>query len=149
MQPPVPTIDFPFLPIPLPCFPFLFPFTLSLFRWTVVEAAAPIVPEEGADETAERSTQTLDANSPTGEATWPVDVRVAERPPRRIRMGGGWGTDTSFRAELSWHHRNFYGGARHADVSVRYSGIGALVRPTFTEPSFLGCLFYTSDAADE
>ncbi|HIM00209.1 MAG TPA: hypothetical protein EYG46_04330 [Myxococcales bacterium] len=111
---------------------------LSLFRWTVVEAVAPKDTEEGADEKDEGSTQTLDGNSPAGEATWPVDVRVAERPPRRIRMGGGWGTDTSFRAELSWHHRNFFGGARHADVSVRYSGIGALLRPTFTEPYFLG-----------
>ncbi len=94
---------------------------LGLFRWSAVEAEPP------------------DASvAPDLETTWPVQIRLTERPPRRVRVGGGWGTDTSFRAELSWHHRNFFGGARHADVSLRYSGLGATIRPAFTEPYFLG-----------
>lgn len=98
---------------------------LGLFRWTVVEAEPPETDEE-------RGAESSDGD------IWPVYVRVAERSPRRIRLGGGWGTDTSFRGELSWHHRNFFGGARQADVALRYSGLGGAVRPSFTEPYFLG-----------
>ncbi|MCP5044985.1 MAG: outer membrane protein assembly factor, partial [bacterium] len=75
---------------------------------------------------------------PPEEVTWPVSIRLAERPARRVRIGGGWGTDTSFRGELSWHHRNFFGGARHMDVGLLGSGLGATFRPSFMEPYFLG-----------
>ena len=101
---------------------------LDLFRWTVVDAEAPDHDVVAPDRASE---------SP-GEVVWPVSIRLAERPPRRIRAGGGWGTDTSFRAELSWHHRNFFGGARRMDVGIRYSGLGATFRPSFVDPYFLG-----------
>ncbi|MCP5045485.1 MAG: hypothetical protein GY944_31025, partial [bacterium] len=99
---------------------------LGLFRYTVVEAQAP----EG-DPDYEDEASLLD---PPEEVTWPVSIRLAERPARRVRIGGGWGTDTSFRGELSWHHRNFFGGARHMDVGLLGSGLGATFRPSFMEP---------------
>lgn len=105
---------------------------LNLFRWTVVEAEAAEADDSEEPDTPE------EPEAANNEATWPVDIRVAERPPRRVSVGGGWGTDTSFRAELAWHHRNFFGGARHADVALRYSALGASLRPTFMEPYFLG-----------
>jgi outer membrane protein assembly factor BamA len=132
---------------------------LGLFRWTIVEALPPedesrlgkqqdvVVKEDPGQEIAEveasdpaptKAEPTRPSISQDEETVWPVSVRVAERPPRRIRLGGGWGTDTSFRAELSWHHRNFFGGARHMDVGIRYSGLGAALRPTFMEPYLFG-----------
>lgn len=99
---------------------------LGLFHWTNVEAE----PSEAEERTPPTTTH--------DETTWPVKIRVAERSPRRVRIGGGWGTDTSFRGELSWHHRNFFGGARRANVTLRYSGLGASFRPSFVEPYFLG-----------
>lgn len=139
---------------------------LGLFRWTIVEAlppvpetTPPITPESEAepDTTAEasqaaegvatkapddspepRPPEPPEEETAPADETWPVSIRVAERRPRRVRIGGGWGTDTSFRGELSWHHRNFYGGARHMDVSVRYSGLGASFRPSFMEPYLFG-----------
>ncbi len=124
---------------------------LGLFRWTIVEALPPPrttagddieVGVEDAEEDIERDVVETEEPQPLeeprlDEETWPVSVRVAERPPRRVRVGGGWGTDTSFRGELSWHHRNFFGGARHMDVGLRYSGLGASFRPSFMEPYFL------------
>ena len=136
---------------------------LALFRWTIVEALEPEAqpstavgddtpggaPEDSDAEESPASPTPTPKNEPDPEAepsadeaseeqVWPVSVRVAERPPRRIRLGGGWGTDTSFRGELAWQHRNFFGGARHMDVGVRYSGLGGSFRPSFTEPYLFG-----------
>jgi outer membrane protein assembly complex protein YaeT len=95
---------------------------LSLFRWTVVELDVPEDP----------------ASSLQAEAVWPVRVRLSEGSPRRVRLGGGWGTDTSYRAEISWHHRDFFGGARHSDVTARYSDQATVLRPAFMEPYLFG-----------
>lgn len=117
---------------------------LGLFRWTAVEAADP-----DADTATKLETTRLESDPGETEGdiqpvvrehetSWPVKIRLSERPPRRIRVGGGWGTDTSFRGELAWHHRNFFGGARQADFALHYSGLVTSVRPTFIEPYFLG-----------
>ncbi len=112
---------------------------LGLFRWTIVEALPPEDEAEQVEATPTAAAAKEEEGDGDGdEVVWPVSVRVAERPPRRVRLGGGWGTDTSFRAELSWHHRNFFGGARHMDVSIRYSGLGATFRPSFMEPYLFG-----------
>lgn len=78
------------------------------------------------------------APEPTSDgAPWPVTVRLAERKPRRIQLGGGWGTDDGIRAKASWHHRNFLGGGRRLDLFTGYSHRLSFVRPTLAQPYLL------------
>jgi outer membrane protein assembly factor BamA len=117
---------------------------LGLFRWTTVEAERPDASAATKLEATGLASEPAETEGDVqpgvreDETVWPVEIRLSERPPRRIRVGGGWGTDTSFRGELAWHHRNFFGGARQADFALRYSGLVTSVRPTFIEPYFLG-----------
>jgi outer membrane protein insertion porin family len=106
-----------------------FVYDLGLFRSVAVEAQAPAAEdvEPEADAQAEEP-------SPAAEATWPVVVRVRERPPRSIRLSVGYGTEDEFRAQGAWEYRNFLGGARKLEVRGKYSSLVAGFDVQFTQP---------------
>jgi outer membrane protein insertion porin family/translocation and assembly module TamA len=92
----------------------------ALFRSIIVEAHPP----EQAVSTAE------------GEQTWPVTVRLRERPPRSIGVGVGWGTEDRFRGRVEWLHRNFTGHRRKLRIAAKYSSLVAGVGARFSQPRF-------------
>ena len=53
----------------------------------------------------------------------PMEVQVAEKEPREIRVGVGYGTEDEFRAQLQWQHNNWLGGGRRLSILGRYSSI--------------------------
>lgn len=53
--------------------------------------------------------------------TIPIEVQVKERDFRTLKLGVGYGTEESFRASLSWRHRNFLGGARILALGIQHS----------------------------
>lgn len=65
---------------------------------------------------------------------WPVVVRVEERAPRTIRVSAGYGTEDQFRGQISWAHRNFFGGARSLAVTAKYSSLLAGIEGGLTQP---------------
>jgi outer membrane protein assembly complex protein YaeT len=67
----------------------------------------------------------------------PMRVTVTEALPRALRLSGGYGSEEHFRGSAQWSHLNFLGGARHADVEAKYSGIDRGTRFTFVEPYLL------------
>lgn len=95
---------------------------LGLFRSVIVQ---PQHPEHAATPPPE--------GVPPTEA-WPVDVRVEELPPRRLRAGIGFGTEDSLRLQASWLRRNFLGGARELEVSGKYSSLLAGLDVRFFQP---------------
>jgi len=72
-----------------------------------------------------------------GEVVWPMEVGVAERPPRSVRLGLGWGTDHHLRAQAGYEQRNWLGGARHLDTSVLWSSLERTLQASVTQPHFL------------
>lgn len=63
-------------------------------------------------------------------------VRVAEKPPREIRAGIGYGTEDEFRAQLRWADHNWFGGARQLSITGQYSTITNALAASFTQPHF-------------
>ncbi len=61
-------------------------------------------------------------NRETG--TVPLQVRVSEAPPHRVRGSLGYGTNDCFRASAGYARRNFLGAGRILDVSGRVSKFG-------------------------
>ena len=53
----------------------------------------------------------------------PMTVTASEGPPRRLRLGIGYGSEERARGTLSWQHLNFSGGAKQATVDAKYSRI--------------------------
>lgn len=77
----------------------------------------------------------------TGETPDPIvptRVTVAEGKHRRVHFGVGYGTEEKARVDTEWRHANFFGGARTADVSARWSSLDRGVKGDFTQPYFLG-----------
>lgn len=72
-----------------------------------------------------------------GEETWPLVVRLRERPPRSLRAAVGYGTEEQARARLSWRHRNFLGGARKLELRAEYSSLLSGGEVRFLQPHFL------------
>jgi outer membrane protein assembly complex protein YaeT len=72
-----------------------------------------------------------------GEVIWPMQVAVAERPPRSVRLGLGWGTDHHLRAQAGYEQRNWLGGARRLNTSVLYSSLERTLEASVTQPHFL------------
>jgi outer membrane protein assembly complex protein YaeT len=72
-----------------------------------------------------------------GSLVWPVEVRVAERPPRSVSVGVGYGTDDLVRAQLRWQHRNWLGGARRFEMGLRYSSLERSADLLLHQPHFL------------
>jgi outer membrane protein assembly complex protein YaeT len=79
----------------------------------------------------------LAQTAPNGDVIWPVDLSVVERPPRSVSLSLGYGTDEGPRTELSWVHRNFLGGARRLDTSLRYSSLERGFRVALQQPNWL------------
>jgi outer membrane protein insertion porin family len=84
----------------------------------------------------------------------PMEVQVAEKEPRAISFGIGYGTEDEFRAQLQWQHNNWLGGGRRLSILGRYSSIyitGAitLIQPHFFSPHTRGIVSFRQDREDE
>lgn len=77
-----------------------------------------------------------DDTKPPDAVTWPVSIRVTERPPYTVDAGIGYSSDESFRASAGWRHGNFLGDARNLRLTGLYSGILGLGQIEFTQPYF-------------
>jgi len=69
-----------------------------------------------------------------------VDVRVdvREAPPRDVRLGIGYDTDTGPRGIAGWRHYDFLGGGRQLGVTVRGSEIKQSAAIDFLQPHWPG-----------
>ena len=84
----------------------------------------------------------------------PMEIQVAEKEPREIRVGVGYGTEDEFRVQLQWQHNNWLGGGRRLSILGRYSSIyitGAitLIQPHFFSPDTRAILSLRQDREDE
>ncbi len=71
----------------------------------------------------------------------PTRITVTEGKHRKVNLGVGYGTEEKARAQVDWRHVNWFGGARTAGVTARYSGLDRGVRVTFRQPYFFGPRF--------
>lgn len=110
-------------------------FDTGLFRSVAVQPVETDVEAQRLAEAAPPSEEAPDA--PDAEIVWPLDVRVAERPPRTFGVGVGYGTEDQFRARVDWTHRNFLGNARRLDVTGKYSSLQGGGEITLRQPWFL------------
>ena len=67
----------------------------------------------------------------------PMEVEVAEKPHREIKIGVGYGTEEQFRSQFEWRHLNWRGGGRHLSVLAKYSSIAVSGSVNFLQPHFL------------
>jgi len=67
----------------------------------------------------------------------PMEVEVAEKSHREIKLGLGYGTEDQFRTQLEWRHLNWLGGGRRLSVLAKYSSITLTGAINFTQPHFL------------
>jgi len=84
----------------------------------------------------------------------PMEIQLAEKEPREIRVGVGYGTEDEFRAQLQWQHNNWLGGGRRLSILGRYSSIaitGAItvIQPHFLTPHTRGIMSFRQDREDE
>jgi outer membrane protein assembly factor BamA len=68
----------------------------------------------------------------------PTRVTLTEGKHRKVNLGVGYGTEEQARVQVDWRHVNWFGGARTAGVSGRYSGLDRGVRLNFRQPYFFG-----------
>jgi outer membrane protein assembly complex protein YaeT len=94
-------------------------FDLGLFSRVTIEPSRP------------------DALEPAQEETWPVRVKVSERPPRSVSFGVGYGTEEKLRARVGWEHRNLWGSARRFALEARHSSLLSRLTATLEQPRFL------------
>ena len=66
----------------------------------------------------------------------PMEVEVAERPHREVRLALGYSTEDEFRTQLEWRHLNWLGGGRRLSVLAKYSSIAAGGAVRFVQPHF-------------
>jgi outer membrane protein assembly complex protein YaeT len=91
---------------------------------------------------------------PGKPAVVPMEVQVAEKEPREIGVGVGYGTEDEFRAQLQWRHNNWLGGGRRLSILGRYSSISitgaiTLIQPHFFSPQTRAILGLRQDREDE
>jgi outer membrane protein assembly complex protein YaeT len=67
----------------------------------------------------------------------PMEVEVAEKSHREIKLALGYGTEDEFRTQLEWRHLNWLGGGRRLSISAKYSSIVAAGTINFVQPHFL------------
>ena len=84
----------------------------------------------------------------------PMQVEVAEKAHREIKLALGYGTEDQFRTQLEWRHLNWLGGGRRLSAQVKYSSIvvtGAieLVQPHFFTPRTQGAVKVSHDQETE
>jgi outer membrane protein insertion porin family len=70
----------------------------------------------------------------------PVDVIVAvrERPPRKVKIGGGYDTEERLRSSFAWQHRNFVGGARQFGIEAEASALKVGTTLSLRQPYVFG-----------
>ena len=67
----------------------------------------------------------------------PMEVEVAEKSHREIKLALGYGTEDQFRTQLEWRHLNWLGDGRRLSVLAKYSSITLTGAINFTQPHFL------------
>lgn len=87
-------------------------------------------------------------------AVVPMEIEVAEKSHREIKIGLGYSTEDEFRTQLEWRHLNWLGGGRRLSVSGKYSSIalsGAvnLIQPHFLSPRTQGQASFGHDLEEE
>lgn len=75
---------------------------------------------------------------PGTSAVVDVHVDVREAPPRDVRLGIGYDTDTGPRGIAGWRHYDFLGGGRQLGVTVRGSAIEQSGAVDFLQPHWPG-----------
>lgn len=121
-----------------------------LFRYVAVQPEPPVeaapLPEDGGQvngptpvDASEEGIDTTDgaAPEPAGEI-WPIVVKLQERPPRSIALGGGWASGQGPRGSARWSHRNFLGGARRLSIGASGSPVEQQANLRLQQPYFLG-----------
>jgi outer membrane protein assembly complex protein YaeT len=98
-----------------------------------------------------RVAQTETPGAPT---VVPMEVEVAEKSHREIKLGLGYGTEDQFRTQLEWRHLNWLGGGRRLSIVTKYSSIaisGAInfVQPHFLSPRTQGIMTFRHDQEKE
>jgi outer membrane protein insertion porin family len=73
-------------------------------------------------ELLEFATVTPRLDAPEGQSV-PVRVTVSEGPPRRLRLGLGYGSEELARVSGSWQHLNFTGGGKQLSADAKWSSI--------------------------
>ena len=86
--------------------------------------------------------------------TLPMEIEVAEKANREIRLALGYGTEDEFRTQLEWRHLNWLGGGRKLSISAKYSSIttsGAinLIQPHFFSRDTQGVVRLSYDQEEE
>jgi outer membrane protein assembly complex protein YaeT len=67
----------------------------------------------------------------------PMEVEVAEKSYREIKLGLGYGTEDHFRTQLEWRHLNWLGGGRRLSILAKYSSLAVTGEMKFVQPHFL------------
>lgn len=73
-------------------------------------------------------------NGPVG-APVPVDIVLTQAKPRRFSFTPGYGSEEKARITTSLRHLNFFGGARTAQATLRWSSLDRGFRANIEEPS--------------
>jgi outer membrane protein insertion porin family len=86
--------------------------------------------------------------------TLPMEIEVAEKAHREIRLALGYGTEDQFRTQVEWRHLNWLGGGRKLSISAKYSSIttsGAinLIQPHLFSRDTQGAVRLSYDQEDE
>lgn len=96
------------------------------------------------------------APAPTGGQSEivPMEIEVADKPHREIKIGLGYSTEEEFRGQIEWRHLNWLGGGRQVSVQAKYSSIAAsgaaeLVQPHFFTPRTKGILSFKHEQQAE
>ena len=77
------------------------------------------------------------ANTSGTPVVVPMEVEVAEKPHREIKIGVGYSTEEQFRGQFEWRHLNWLGGGRHLSLLAKYSSITVAGSVNFVQPHFL------------
>jgi outer membrane protein assembly complex protein YaeT len=94
------------------------------------------------------------AQSQGTPTTLPMEIEVAEKAHREIRLALGYGTEDQFRTQLEWRHLNWLGDGRRLSVLAKYSSIKLssainLVQPHLFSRDTEGALQLGYDQEDE
>lgn len=84
----------------------------------------------------------------------PMEVEVAEKSHREIKLSVGYGTEDQFRTQLEWRHLNWLGDGRRLSFTAKYSAItlsGAInfIQPHFLSPGTQANIMISHDQEDE
>lgn len=75
-----------------------------------------------------------DRDGPPGTPV-PVTVTLTQAKPRRLSLAPGYGSEEQARINATVRHVNFFGGARTASATTKWSSLDRGVRLNFEEPS--------------